>query len=127
MYLTGSIRDLEGRTYPMAGVLPGRSVMTGQLTLGYRKAVVSAATFLAPAGMVLRGHEFHYSDWIEYPSDAPPAYRLLERGSIASTAYGRCEGYAHENLLASYIHLHWGGAPSLAERFVAACRGWTNH
>jgi cobyrinic acid a,c-diamide synthase len=118
MYLTGSISDLEGRTYPMVGALPGRSVMAGRLTLGYREAITERATLLAQADVALRGHEFHYSDWIDRPDEAPAAYRLVENGTPACR-----EGYAAGNLLASYIHLHWGAAPELAERFVAACIG----
>jgi len=117
MYLTQSISDLAGQAYPMVGVLPGRSVMAGCLTLGYREVITERATLLAPAGTLLRGHEFHYSDWIERPDDAPAAYRLYDRD-----AAGRREGYAAGNLLASYIHLHWGAALELAARFVAVCR-----
>ena len=36
MYLTESIRDIDGNVWPMTGLLPGQSVMTKQLTLGYR-------------------------------------------------------------------------------------------
>lgn len=116
MYLTQSISDPEHRTYPMVGALPGHSVMTGRLTLGYREVTTACDTLLAPAGVPLRGHEFHYSDWIERPAAASAAYQLAERHAPA-----RHEGYAADNLLASYIHLHWGAAPELAARFVAAC------
>ncbi len=118
MYLTGSITDLDGRAHPMVGALPGRSVMTGRLTLGYREVVTACATWLAPAGVALRGHEFHYSDWIERPADLPAAYRI----ATAAGQPERREGYASGNLLASYIHLHWGANPELAARFVAAAR-----
>ncbi len=118
MYLTQSITDLDGRTYPMVGALPGRSAMTGHLTLGYRQVISERATLLAPAGMTLRGHEFHYSNWIERPDDLPAAYRVA-----LPDAPSHQEGYAAGNLLASYIHLHWGAAPEMAARFVAVCRG----
>jgi cobyrinic acid a,c-diamide synthase len=123
MYLTEAITDLDGCTHPMVGALPGRSAMTGRLTLGYREVMTLAGTPLAPAGITLRGHEFHYSDWIEQPADLPAAYR------VAATANqpARLEGYAAGNLLASYIHLHWGAAPELAARFVAACRDGASH
>ncbi len=117
MYLTGSITDLDGRTHPMVGALPGRSAMTGRLTLGYRQVITERASLLAPAGASLRGHEFHYSDWIERPDNLPAAYRVARPDAPTCL-----EGYAAGNLLASYIHLHWGAAPELADRFVAACR-----
>ena len=52
MYLTRSITDLDGRTYPMAGALPGRSVMAGRLTLGYREVIAERASVLAPGDRV---------------------------------------------------------------------------
>ncbi len=38
MYLTQAIVDGDGRRHEMVGLLPGHSVMTGRLTLGYRLA-----------------------------------------------------------------------------------------
>ena len=34
----------------------------------------------------------------------------------------RAEGYLHHNVLAGYVHLHWGRTPEVATRFVRACR-----
>jgi cobyrinic acid a,c-diamide synthase len=117
MYLTQSITDLDGRAYPMAGALPGRSAMTGHLTLGYRQVVTLADTLLAPAGISLRGHEFHYSEWVGLPA-AQAAYRIINGVNDQVCL----EGFASPTLLASYIHLHWAALPDLAARFVAACR-----
>ncbi len=119
MYLTEAITDLDGRTHPMVGALPGRSAMTGRLTLGYRTAPDLTDTPLAAAGMTLRGHEFHYSDWIERPAGLLAAYRV----AAATDQPERLEGFASPTLLASYIHLHWAAYPDLATRFVNACRG----
>jgi cobyrinic acid a,c-diamide synthase len=117
MYLTQSITDLAGRAHPMVGALPGRSLMAGRLTLGYRQATTLANTFLAPAGLTVRGHEFHYSEWIDRPA-GQAAYRIA-----AGKNQPDClEGFASATLLASYVHLHWGACPDLAMRFVAACR-----
>ncbi len=120
MYLTESITDLEGRVHPMVGVLPGRSVMTGRLTMGYRLVTARADNLLAPAGMRLRGHEFHYSEWVDRPAELPPAYLIAPRQGGREAP----EGFARGNLLASYVHLHFAAAPSLAERFVTCCRAW---
>ncbi len=120
MYLTASLTDTEGTVYPMVGALPGRSVMTRRLTMGYRTVTTCHDTFLAPACSTVRGHEFHYSDWVDFPGSMPAAYHA---SSLRGASGGR-EGYAHGNLFASYVHLHFGAAPGLAERMVAACRTW---
>jgi cobyrinic acid a,c-diamide synthase len=121
MYLTGSLTDADGEAHDMVGVVPGRSMITPQLTMGYRHVITGRDTFLAPAGLAIRGHEFHYSDWVDRPEGMPWAYIVSMRQGQSS----RSEGYALDNLVASYVHLHFGAAPVLAERMVAACRGWS--
>ena len=121
MYLTGSVTDTAGKAYDMVGAVPGRSVMTRHLTMGYRHVVAGRDTFLAPAGLAIRGHEFHYSEWVDRPSGMPAAYAASTRQDEAP----RPEGYAQDNLVASYVHLHFAAAPMLAERMVAACRVWS--
>jgi cobyrinic acid a,c-diamide synthase len=120
MYLTQAIIDLERREHRMAGLLPGRSVMSKRLTLGYRLARAAGPSWMFADGQTVRGHEFHYSQWEGRPADLPPAYTLLpSSGAGASWVDGACVG----NLLASYVHLNFWAKPELAERFVAACRG----
>jgi cobyrinic acid a,c-diamide synthase len=123
MVLTESITDLEGREQPMVGVLPGRSRMSGQLTLGYRRARAAGDSWLLAAGEEVRGHEFHYSAWEERPSDLPPAYYLLPPGGQGEP---RPEGAQIGNLWASYVHLHLWSNPQLAWRFVSASKGRGN-
>jgi cobyrinic acid a,c-diamide synthase len=99
-------RSLDG--HPMAGVVETSASMTSTLTLGYRTAVCRAATPLGPAGTVLRGHEFHYSQ-------VTPDGDALDLRS----AFGRgVAGFATPALLASYLHVHLAGHPKLAEAFV---------
>jgi cobyrinic acid a,c-diamide synthase len=118
MYLTETIVDLDRRIHPMIGLLPGHSVMSGRLTLGYRVARAAGSSWLLGSTETVRGHEFHYSQWEGRPADLPPAYFLLSReGAADPWAEGACLG----NLWASYVHLHFWGKPELAERFVAAC------
>jgi cobyrinic acid a,c-diamide synthase len=119
MYLTREIVTLDGRTYPMVGLLPGCSVMTGRLTLGYRIARAAADSWLFRQGEVIRGHEFHYSIWENRPESIEPAFFLTApRGGITDQPEGASVG----SLWASYVHLHFGAMPELAERFVSACR-----
>jgi cobyrinic acid a,c-diamide synthase len=117
MYLTQAIIDLQGGQHPMVGLLPGRSVMSQQLTLGYRLAQAASDSWLLSAGETVRGHEFHYSTWEGRPADVTPAYHLLTPdGQGAPRPEGVCLG----NLRASYVHLHFWNKPELAARFVAA-------
>ncbi len=119
MYLTEAIVDLDGRGHPMVGLLPGRSVMTGRLTLSYRLAQAAGDSWLLTAGETVRGHEFHYSVWEGRPANLPPACELLPPSGEGEF---RLEGAQVDNLWASYVHVHFWGKPELAGRFVEACR-----
>lgn len=117
MYLTEAIVDQQGRQYPMVGILPGRSAMTGRLTLGYRLAEAVADSWLLRRGERVRGHEFHYSVWEERPPNLPPAYRLIPPDGQGDP---QPEGALVGNVWASYVHLHFWTKPELACRLVAA-------
>ncbi len=112
MYLCEAIVDSEGGRHEMAGVFPVTARMGRQLRrLGYRRMEMLADTLLGPAGSVLCGHEFHYSDIDPMPEQAQRVYALDD---------GRAEGYLLGNTLAGYVHLHWGGTPEAARCFVRA-------
>ncbi|MBI4787761.1 MAG: cobyrinate a,c-diamide synthase [Chloroflexi bacterium] len=117
MYLTEEILDQQNRAHAMVGLLPGRSVMTGQLTLGYRTVRAVADNWLWRAGELVRGHEFHYSTWENSRQDLTPAYEL---GPNEFQREARFEGTQIGNVFASYVHLHLLAHPDLATRFVAA-------
>lgn len=114
MYLCRSIADLEDKVYPMVGLYPFATRMQARLrSLGYRQPVLEQPCLFGDKGLMLHGHEFHYST-IENGSDqGTHAYRLED---------GRPEGYIHNNTLAGYVHLHWGRTPEAATRFVQSCR-----
>lgn len=119
MYLTKAIMDLKGREHSMVGLLPGRSVMSGRLMMGYRLAQAAGDSWLLAAGETVRGHEFHYSVWEGRPADSPPAYHLLPHDGQGDP---RPEGARLSSLWASYVHLHLWTRPTMAVRFVEACR-----
>ena len=104
-------RELDGS--PQCGVLPAAATMTGKLTLGYREAVALASSPLAPAGTVVRAHEFHRT--VSVPAHGSNAAWRLNDGSE--------HGWASDSLLASYLHVHWAGVPAAAGRLVAAAAG----
>ncbi len=108
LWLARSLDDV-----PLAGALGAEGAMTARLTLGYRTATALRDSPVAPTGAVLRGHEFHYS------ALCPPGDALDVHGR-RGRALG---GYAGATLLASYLHLHLGGDPTPARRFVATASG----
>ncbi|OAM88902.1 hypothetical protein AW736_15425 [Termitidicoccus mucosus] len=128
MALAGTLVDAEGRRWPMAGLVPGVVRMGGRLAgFGYRHATALRSNFLVAAGETLRAHEFHYSTWeIEAPDPGGGAathvpFAWLSRAARRDAPGAPC-GCAHGNLLASYLHMHFGQRDGLAERFVARMR-----
>ncbi len=113
MYLAEAFVDGEGARHEMAGVVPGVSQMRGRVTLGYREAVALQDTPIASAGQIVRGHEFHYS--VLHDAPASPAYRQADGSATEGVVAGPCG-----NVLASYLHVHFGADARLAERFVAS-------
>ncbi|MCL5676898.1 MAG: cobyrinate a,c-diamide synthase [Firmicutes bacterium] len=118
MYLSRAIVDLDGRNWPMAGLLPVAVRMQPRLAvLGYARATMLQPTLLGPAGAEVTGHEFHWSVADSPPTDWPPAYRLEGRRPPA-----RLEGFTRGHLLASYLHVHFAANPDGARHLVAAAR-----
>ncbi|MGF1428913.1 cobyrinate a,c-diamide synthase [Kitasatospora sp. LaBMicrA B282] len=108
-------RELDGR--PMCGVLDTTARMTERLTLGYREAVALHDSPLATTGTRARGHEFHRT------TCTPPAGPAPAWAWRTPTGTPHREGFTTANVHASYLHLHWAGAPAMAERFVGVAAG----
>lgn len=122
MVLTQELIDREGRHWPMAGLVPGETRMRDKLTaVGYRHAIASRPNLLTEALDELRGHEFRYSTWIckEPLPDGAAAWRV--RGTRIE-APADSSGFARGNLLASYLHIHFGQRAGIAQRFLEKLR-----
>lgn len=104
-------RELDGR--PMCGVLEGvTATMAPRLTLGYRAAVAVSDSVVARTGERVHGHEFHRT--VTSPGHGETAaWQWSPSGP---------EGFVRGSCVASYLHLHWAGAPHFAARIVDACR-----
>jgi cobyrinic acid a,c-diamide synthase len=121
MYLMQGLIDFAGKPYPMAGVLPGRVQMNKKLQMvGYVTARMERDTILGAAGTELHGHEFHFSAEQGETVGYPRAYTFtrLRNGAVYEA------GYAKDNILGSYLHIHFAGCPSAADHFVGCCRAY---
>ena len=119
MYLGAAIEDQQGRSYAMAGCLPIYTrMLLRRRSLGYRQVTLQRKTVLGDPGAVIRGHEFHYSDIFDIEEPVDHAYRIADRDGRG----GISEGYVTRNTLGSYVHLHFGSYPPVAEHFIQCCR-----
>jgi cobyrinic acid a,c-diamide synthase len=118
MALAEALVDGQGRTHPMAGLVPGRSRLTGTLqSFGYKRLTALQDTLFCPAGGSGLAHEFHHSLWEGEPPG--PAWRAVDLQGEGGPA-----GVAAGNLLASYAHVHFGGNPAWARAWVGRMRAW---
>ncbi|HIZ90736.1 MAG TPA: cobyrinate a,c-diamide synthase [Candidatus Bacteroides merdavium] len=102
IYLSqGVCLDGQPDFLPLVGVLPfsiSNRKEHRKLSLGYRRFDYN--------GQTLRGHEFHYTQYIERAGERllPSVARVYNaRGQEVATPVFR-----YRNLLASYTHLYWG-------------------
>ena len=119
MYLGRALEDQQGRRHEMCGVLEMETRMLPRLkALGYREVRFRTDTPLGPAGTVARGHEFHYSELVAPPEGVAQVYDARGRRG----AEPDCRGFGAGEVLASYVHLHFGSNPGLAPALVERCR-----
>ncbi len=121
IYLSQGLEAADGSFYPLAGIVPGKArLQKKRQALGYVQARAVRDNILASAGEQLTGHRFHWSTLTEFPADTPRAYEVSAHNQEAP----RLEGYAKDNVLASYIHLHFGANIKWAERYMDFCAGY---
>ena len=113
LYLGQTLEDSAGKSYPMAGVLPGQGIRVGRLVrFGYAALTAKADSMLFQKGESLPVHEFHHWDSTANGADF-----------TAAKSNGKtwdC-GFANEHFYAGFPHLYWAGTP-LPQRFAAAAR-----
>ncbi|WP_378956293.1 cobyrinate a,c-diamide synthase [Pelosinus sp. sgz500959] len=120
MYLTQKIVDFDGQHYEMVGAIPAICSMQSKLqTVGYVEATALKDNVLCEAGHSMRGHEFHFSlmDIDESLGAFPWAFEFKKTRTGAVYP----GGYAHGNVLASYLHMHFTGHEQAASHFITKC------
>jgi cobyrinic acid a,c-diamide synthase len=113
MYLTESIAGSDGKPFPMCGIIPGITTMGERLgPFGYRELTAVNECCFGPAGVKLRGHEFHWSN-VAFKQEVAPLWS--GHGCRNNDAVN--SGYCSPNVFASYIHLHFASNPGVLDAF----------
>ena len=114
LYLHRELEDMEGRFWPMAGVLDAKAYRTPRLgRFGYITLTAKRDTAFLLAGESVCGHEFHYYE-SERCGDALHAQKPTgSRGWECSHSRG--------DLLMGFPHLYYPSHPQMIERFLRAC------
>jgi cobyrinic acid a,c-diamide synthase len=106
MYLGQYIADEEGKEFPMTGVLDIATGMQHQkLSLGYKRINI--------AGTELRGHEFHYSQFIKTPTQQQGIEVWNARNEVLQTPV-----FKTDQILASYLHFYFGNQKEAIENLL---------
>jgi cobyrinic acid a,c-diamide synthase len=115
MYL-GEELVLEGKSFPMAGVLPlSFGLFKRPQGHGYTVVTVERENPYYPVGAEIRGHEFHYSRVLRWSgSEADLVFRMQRGVGI----HGDRDGIVYKNVLATYTHIHALGNPGWASALV---------
>jgi cobyrinic acid a,c-diamide synthase len=119
IYLGRSL-TVGGERYAMTAVLPLDFVLEKKPQAhGYTVLETNSKTPFLDKGVVVRGHEFHYSRVANLDGVPPMAYRV-SRGSGID---GKTDGIVYKNVVASYTHLHALGTPEWAPAMVRSALG----
>jgi cobyrinic acid a,c-diamide synthase len=118
LYL-GSSLTVDDKKYPMCSVVPIDFVLERRPQAhGYTVAEVRAQSPFLEKGVVIRGHEFHYSRPVNLDAQSPMAYDMT-RGTGLD---GARDGFVYKNVLACYTHLHALGTPEWAPAMIRKAR-----
>jgi cobyrinic acid a,c-diamide synthase len=112
LFLSKSIT--VGGNFSMSGILPAAGEMTENVqALGYSKGTCTRGNSFFRDGMVVRGHEFHYSR-LACERDATFVIRLGRGTGIAEG----CDGLSEHNVTGCYTHSYF--TDEFARSFVRA-------
>lgn len=120
MYLSQAIIN-EDHRYPMAGVFPfDVSMEKKPQGHGYAIQEVTADNPFFPAGLEVRGHEFHHSRirWPEGVDKGIYGFQTKRGKGAGGKAEAPQDGLVYKHTLAAYHHLHARSAEMWAPTFV---------
>ncbi|MDD6305936.1 MAG: cobyrinate a,c-diamide synthase [Clostridiales bacterium] len=116
MYLHETLKDKEGRKFPMTGVIPGVCSYRGKLVrFGYVELAEKEENFL-PSGENIKGHEFHYFD------STANGDGCLARKPVSGKQWD-CV-WDKESCWFGFPHLYYYSNPSYAMRFLKKAKNY---
>jgi cobyrinic acid a,c-diamide synthase len=117
----------EGRAYPMAGVFSfDTQVCNTPQGHGYSELRVDAPNPFLPVGLVLRGHEFHYSRILLRDGDKDKPVDTAGAVVRGVGCFQKRDLVITRNVMAGYTHLHALATPEWAKAFLNAARGFAS-
>jgi len=120
MYLMERLINFEGRSYDMCGIFSGASQMgKKRQALGYVTVRAREDNLLCKRGETLRGHVFHWSRLVDMSGDSQKFAYELEKGTGAVPVNIGRDGLQKDNVLASYVHVHFAQDPTLAMNLLS--------
>jgi cobyrinic acid a,c-diamide synthase len=115
MYL-GEKLVLEGKSYPMAGILPvAFDFYKKPQGHGYTIVTVEGENPYYDVGTEIRGHEFHYSRVSNWSGGENDLVFRMKRGVGVDKDR---DGIVYKNVLATYTHVHALGTPGWAGALI---------
>ena len=115
MYLMKSLTNFDGENFEMCGVIPNQAVMTDKLQMvGYVDATLERDCIIGKRGDKVHAHEFHFSKEVGNVTNKIFSCEKLRTGEKYFA------GYANENIVASYLHVHLAGCHNVAKNFMQA-------
>ena len=110
VYCARTARASDGSIHEMCGLVPVDVVLEpGSWNTGYRDLKLATDSLLGRQGQRLRGHEFHITRLLTAGDSLSHAYAMHDAGGEPLG----CEGWASGNLLASFVHVHFGQNPAI--------------
>ncbi|MEK7241138.1 MAG: cobyrinic acid a,c-diamide synthase, partial [Planctomycetota bacterium] len=123
MYLLERLINFEGRSYDMCGIFSGASQMgKKRQSLGYVTARAREDNLLCKRGETLRGHVFHWSRLVDVSKDSQKFAYGLEKCTGDVPANLGQDGLQKDNVLASYVHVHFAQNPALAMNLLSSAK-----
>lgn len=115
MYLTNSITDFEGSTFPMVGAISGRSKVGWKMqALDSSRMEAIKDNLLTPKGLIIQGNDFRFFKIYDIPKDTQFAYKMR----IGKGVNGTNEGIMVNNLLAMVGLVYFAFDKKIAQNFV---------